>query len=282
MNYIELTIAPQPYSEEIADVLAALLAPIGFDSFEQHESTLLAYCPTSLYDEEAVRAMLAELPLPGVTCSYTAREIEAQDWNATWEQEAFQPIVIEDQCVIHAPRATDIPACSYDICLTPKMSFGSGHHETTAQMLTRILALDQSGKAVLDMGCGTGVLGILAAMRGAAQVDAIDIDDWACNNAREHAALNDVTLNVLCGDATLLETSAQKYDLILANINRNILLHDMSTYVAHLAGGGDLLMSGFYEEDLSAIRSCAEALGLTFVDATSRNRWVCVRFTRSC
>ncbi len=282
MNYISLTLTPTPFSEAAADVLSALLADVGFDSFETHADCLVAYCPESLYDADAVCALVADLPLPGVTCSFTEQHIEAQDWNETWEREAFVPIVIDDRCVLHAPGAEGLPVCRYDLTLTPRMSFGSGHHETTAQMLTRILDTPMAGLRVLDMGCGTGVLGILAARCGAAYVRAIDIDDWACRNAAENAALNGVTLDIACGDASLLtaETDAQPYDVVLANINRNILLADMAAYVGRMAPGARLMMSGFYTADLPAVRQCAEALGLTFVDATDRNDWVCVELVR--
>jgi ribosomal protein L11 methyltransferase len=158
------------------------------------------------------------------------------------------------------------------------MSFGSGYHETTAQMLTRLLGLDLKGKRVLDMGCGTGVLGILAALRGATDVQGIDIDEGACVNALENAALNGVTLRVDFGDVAVLERAEEPYDVVLANINRNILLADMAHYVAHLAAGGRLLMSGFYEEDFPAIQACAESLGLTLEDRGSRGGWVCCAF----
>jgi ribosomal protein L11 methyltransferase len=294
MNYIQLTLTPTPFSEAASDVLSSLLADLGFDSFETEADCLQAYCPEALYDAEAVRALLADLPLPDLTCTFTEQHIEAQDWNETWEREAFVPIVVDDRCVIHAPGAEGLPACRYDLTLTPRMSFGSGHHETTAQMLRRILDTPMEGRRVLDMGCGTGVLGILAARCGAAYVRAIDIDDWACRNAEENAALNGVTLDVACGDASLLalpqdsstghaegsQADDALFDVVLANINRNILLADMAAYVRRMAPGAHLMMSGFYTEDLPSIRTCAEGLGLSFVDAGDKNNWVCVEFRK--
>ncbi len=278
MNYIALKVTPTPYNEDVADVLSALLAEVGFDSFDPQADCLMAYCPERLYDEAATQAVLADLPLPDVTCVSEAHPVEDVDWNETWEREAFAPIVVGDRCVIHAPGAEGLPTCDYDITLRPRMSFGSGYHETTAQMLTRLLGLDLKGKHVLDMGCGTGVLGILAALRGATDVQGIDIDEGACANALENAALNGVTLRVDFGDVAVLERAKAPYDVILANINRNILLADMAHYVAHLTAGGRLLMSGFYEEDFPTIQACAESLGLTLEDRGSRGGWVCCAF----
>lgn len=279
MDYIEVKIIPQPFSEEIADVLSAFLAPVGYDSFTQEPDCLKAYCPKDLFSEDQLRDVLGELPFPEVTCRYFIEAIETQDWNETWErQQAFEPIVIDTRCVIHDPAVSVAGDYLYEVLISPKMSFGSGHHETTAQILAEILNLSVSGKRVLDMGCGTGVLGILAARCGASFVKAIDIDDWVCGNARENVALNSVPqVEVECGDARLL-SGAETYDLILANINRNILLADMEAYVRSLAAGGELIMSGFYEEDVPAIRQRAEQLGLVYQYHRSSNNWAVARF----
>lgn len=281
MDYIEVKIAPCPYSDDTADVLAALLAAQGFDSFEKRDEELWAYCPEGLFCESELRSLLADLPLPDVQCSYRVERIETRNWNETWELEAFAPIILGDRCVIHAPAdAGKVPGCRYDITILPRMSFGSGHHETTSQLLEEILDLPLVGKRVLDMGCGTAVLGILAAKCGAATVRAIDIDDWVCDAARENVVLNVVPqVSVELGDASSLD-GAGDYDFIFANINRNILLADMNRYAEHLATGGELLMSGFYEDDIPAIRACAEGLGLTYCGYRERHHWVVIRFSR--
>ncbi len=281
MDYIEVKIAPRPYSDETADVLAALLASLGFDSFEKREEELWAYCPEGAFCESELQALLADFPLPDIECPYRVARIETKNWNETWEQEAFDPIVLGDRCVIHAPAdAGKVPACRYDITILPRMSFGSGHHETTSQLLEEILELPLTGKQVLDMGCGTAVLGILAAKCGASAVRAIDIDDWVCKAAEENVVLNAVPqVHVELGDAASLDGSGC-YDFIFANINRNILLTDMGRYAGHLAVGGELLMSGFYEDDVPAIRACAENLGLTYRGRRERRNWVVIRFSR--
>lgn len=281
MDYIEVKIAPCPYSDDVADVLAALLAARGFDSFEKREDELWAYCPEGAFHESELETLLADFPLPDVRCSYSVARVETKNWNETWEQEAFVPIVLGDRCVIHAPAdAGKVPACRFDITILPRMSFGSGHHETTSQLLEEILELPLAGKRVLDMGCGTAVLGILAAKCGAASVRAIDIDDWVCEAAKENVVLNAVPqVRVELGDASSLDGGGD-YDFIFANINRNILLADMNRYAEHLAVGGELLMSGFYEEDIPAIRDCAENLGLSCRGHRERHHWVVIRFSR--
>lgn len=285
MNYIEVSLAPEPFSEEICDVLASLLAPLDYDSFATEDDCLKAYCPVDKYSEDDLKEMLDTLPLPDLKVNWSAKEVETQDWNAEWEDSVmFEPIIIGNQCCIHGPKSKDVPSCKYDVVIAPKMSFGSGHHETTAQLLEEILNLynkeeGASFKSVLDMGCGTAVLGILASLCGATYVRGIEIDDWVADNAKDNVLLNNLagSVKVECGDASLLGTG-EKYDLVLANINRNVLLNDMHAYVADLNPNGVLMMSGFYEEDLPMIRECAESLGMTYVKHRSRNNWVVAKF----
>ena len=201
-----------------------------------------------------------------------------KNWNEEWEKHFFQPIVIGDKCVIHSTFHTDVPVAQYDIIIDPKMSFGTGHHATTSNMLSWILDDDMSGKRVLDMGCGTAVLGILAKKKGAASVLAIDIDEWCYDNALESASLNKVDIQVLLGDASLLQE--KQFDVILANINRNILLNDMAAYVACLPQGGCLYMSGFYTQDIPVIAECAVQLGMQQVGVKEQNNWVAVKFIK--
>jgi len=284
VNYIEVKLTPAPFSEEITDVLAAILAPLDYDSFTTEEDCLKAYCPTDKYSSEALESLLETFPFPDVKISWSAQEVETQDWNAEWEETVqFEPIIIGDKCCIHGPKSVNVPSCKYDILIAPKMSFGSGHHETTAQLLEEIMAYfdDHSLATVLDMGCGTAVLAILAAKCGASAVRAIEIDDWVADNAKDNVLLNNLAgkINVECGDASLLG-SGISYDLVLANINRNVLLADMHAYVADLNPNGTLMMSGFYEEDLAMIKECAVSLGMKYVKHRSRNNWVVAVFEK--
>lgn len=289
MNYIEVILTPQPSTEELCDVLAALIAPLGFDSFSNETDCLKAYIPQNQWEPSQLDTLLFDLPFDGVSVRWTAGVVEMEDWNQAWEQsQQFEPIVVEHPsdastlCCVHSPAtpADQIPACRYDVIIDPKMSFGSGTHETTSQLLQEIMKLSTSGQ-VLDMGTGTGVLGILAAEVGAAHVRAIEIDDWVADNATDNVLLNGLAskVKVECGDASLL-TEGPTYSLVLANINRNVLLADMSKYVSVMLPGATLLMSGFYEEDVPAIRTCAEALGLKYNYHRSRNNWVVIRFEK--
>ena len=286
MNYIEVSLFSTPFNDAIADVLAAMLGQLDYDSFEADDHCLKAYCPVDKFMEEDLSLMLEAFPLPDVKVSWSAKEVETQDWNAEWEETVmFEPIVIGDRCCIHSPKTEAVTDCKYDVLIAPKMSFGSGHHETTAQLLEEIMALYDLDAAryasVLDMGTGTAVLAILAALCGAKHVRAIEIDDWVADNARDNVLLNGLAgrINVECGDASLLG-NGESYDLILANINRNVLLNDMASYVADLNPQGILMMSGFYEEDLVQIRVCAESLGLSFVKSRSQNSWTVAQFEK--
>lgn len=278
MKYIEVTIKAHPCNETITDVLAALMAEIGFESFVPCESGTQAYIQKTLFDEEALKNVLADFPIPDTDIAYTLSEPEDKDWNEEWEKNFFQPIVIGERCVIHSTFHTDYPKAEYDIVINPQMAFGTGHHETTNSIIAELLDADLKGKSVLDMGCGTSILAILASMRGANPVTAIDIDDWCVNNSRDNIALNHIdNITVELGDASLLHGRAP-FDVIIANINRNILLADMPAYTACMHSGSELYMSGFYMEDIPAIREKAESLGLEFTHHREKNRWVAVKF----
>ncbi len=288
MNYIEVTLKPNPCSEELCDILAALLAPLGFDSFSTEKDCLKAYITQNQWDPSALDALMLDLPIEDVSVRWEAGVVEMEDWNQTWEQsQQFEPIIVQHPsdpstiCCVHSPAAAadQVPACRYEVIIDPKMSFGSGTHETTSQLLEEIMKLETKGK-VLDMGTGTGVLGILAAEVGAEHVRAIEIDDWVADNAKDNVLLNGLAskITVECGDASLL-SEGPTYSLVLANINRNVLLNDMSRYVSVMLPSATLLMSGFYEEDVPAIREHAEALGLHYEYHRSRNNWVVIKFT---
>lgn len=278
MKYFEVTFTAQPCNEIVTDVLSALTGEIGFESFVECEGGVQAYVQQSLFDENALKETLTNFPIPDTQITYTITEPEDKDWNEEWEKNFFQPIVIEDRCVIHSTFHHDYPQAEYDIVINPQMAFGTGHHETTSSILGELLDADLKGKSVLDMGCGTSILAILASMRGADPVTAIDIDDWCVNNSRDNIALNNISnITVELGDASLLK-GRKPFDIIIANINRNILLNDMAAYAACMHKGSELYMSGFYVEDIPAIREKAESLGMTFVHHREKNRWVAVKF----
>ena len=277
MKYFEVTFSANPCNETITDILSALTAEIGFESFVECEGGMQAYIQQSLFDEEALKNIIADFPIPDTEITYTITEPEDKDWNEEWEKNFFQPIVIEDRCVIHSTFHKDYPKAEYDIVINPQMAFGTGHHETTSSILGELLDADLKGKSVLDMGCGTSILAILASMRGADPVTAIDIDDWCVNNSRDNIALNNLNnITVELGNASLLE-GRKPFDVIIANINRNILLNDMAAYTACMHKGSEIYMSGFYVQDIDAIRSKGESLGLKFVHYREKNNWAAVK-----
>ena len=282
MNYYELSftcVSPIPV-EVIQDVLAAELGEIGFESFTQDEEVLRGYIPESLYDPVALDKKIGEFPLPNTQIQYTSRWLEGEDWNEVWERNYFKPIRIGKDCLIRASFHKAEPGYRYNITIDPKMAFGTGNHETTYLMITELLKLDLVGKEFLDMGCGTAVLAILARMKGAGRVVAIDIDEWAYNNALENIQRNQVEdIQVALGGAgRIMEFGT--FDFIFANINRNVLLDDMSRYAASLNSGGRLYMSGFYEEDIPVIQAECVKNGLSLDGFTERNHWVAVRVIR--
>ena len=281
MKYTEVTFSIQPYSTDKSDILAAMAGEIGFESFTEMEDGLKAYIQDDFLDKEALEALTADFPFPNTRITFTLAPAAYQNWNEEWEQHGFQPIVIDNRCCVHSTTHQDIPQTAYDIVINPQMSFGSGYHETTQGMIREILDADLKGKTVLDMGCGTCILGILSAMRGASHVTAIDIDEWSVNNARQNVELNHLdNVDVEWGDAHLLLDRAP-FDIILANINRNILLNDMPAYTSSMHKHSIILMSGFYQEDLPIIQKKAESLGLKYLSHKEYNNWVVVKFERT-
>ena len=278
MKYFEVTFTTSPCNETVNDVVSALAGEIGFESFVEWENGVQAYIQQSLFDEEALKSMVADFPLPDTTVEYTVVEAEDKDWNEEWEKNFFQPIVIGDRCCIHSTFHKDTPQTEYEILINPQMAFGTGHHETTSSIISELLEADLQGKSVLDMGCGTSILAILASMRGADPITAIDIDDWCVNNSRDNIALNGIeNITVEWGDANLLKGRAP-FDVIIANINRNILLADMAQYAACMHSGSELFMSGFYVQDIPVIQEKAESLGMEFIHHREKNNWAAVKF----
>ena len=280
MNYTELQVTISP---DYADILIAELAELGFESFVETDAGLNAYITEPDFDEPAVRELIARYA-PQTAIAYEVSSLEKRNWNAEWEQ-AYEPIEVATgpdasgrvrvRASFHEP---DTARFQYDIVINPKMSFGTGHHETTAMMLEHQLGLDFAGKVALDVGCGTGILAVLAAKMGARAVLAFDIEEWAVENARENADLNDCPqITVFQGTIADVDTS-NRYDVILANINRNILLAEIPAYASLLNTGGHLLVSGFYETDAPDIVQKAIDAGLAAENRLTKNQWTCAGF----
>lgn len=260
-DYNSVRINVSPCSEDITDLIAAFLADAGFESFEPDSSGVTCYIRATEDAEEIASNALKEFPIP-ISFDISSEFIEGEDWNAEWEKNYFKPIVIGDQCVIHSTFHTDVPKAKYDIVIDPKMAFGTGHHDTTSQMIQLILKLDLKEKNVIDVGTGTGILAIIAKMRKASDVFGIEIDEPAYLNALDHAKLNNVDVKILHGDASLIK-NLPLADFLFANINRNIITSDIDRYAAALKEGGEMLLSGFYESDIPIIEAAASEYGLS-------------------
>lgn len=274
-DYQQIRLDITPCDENITDLFAAFLADCGYESFVPDETGLTAYINSTLFNKEDVESIIADFPME-VDAKLTVDFIEGKDWNEEWEKNYFQPIVIADQCVIHSTFHKDVPNAKYDIVIDPKMAFGTGHHSTTSLILQTLLETDMKGKSVIDMGTGTGILAILSAMLGGEKVTGIEIDPGAYENALEHVELNNVNVDVLLGDASRLN-ELQPADIFIANINRNIILADISSYRKNLKPGGIMLLSGFYESDIAMIERAANALGLEVVSYKEDKDWVAVK-----
>jgi len=277
MDYIELNCIIEPNNEEVAEILTAQLAALGYESFVNTETGLFAYIPVESFDKSS----LDHIFLPdkeNLEVTFEHKLIKQRNWNAEWES-GFKPVLIGDRCIVRAPFHDKDSSIDLDIVIEPKMSFGTAHHETTKLMIKVLLDEDISGKTVLDMGCGTGVLAIIAQKLGAAKVTAIDNDEWAFDNSQANVEKNNChEINVLYGDAALL--SDEKYDIILANINRNILLNDIASYNKVLNKPGLLILSGFYEKDLDVITKIAGEFNLSFNENMVLNDWVVAKFNK--
>ena len=279
-DYTRVKFTVTPNEEVATDVLAALLADAGFESFVPEEDGMSAYVPQALHDADAIAAIVAGFPIEGFGITYESEFIEGEDWNAEWEKNYFQPIVLGEECVIHSTFHTDVPKARYDILIDPKMAFGTGYHQTTCHMLRAILASEMTGKSVLDMGCGTALLAILARKHGATDVVAIDIDEFAFENAKENVVLNDTPdIEVRLGGADAIKDS-DSFDYVIANINRNILLMDMVNYVRCMHSGSQLFISGFYTDDMEVLKEEAARYGLHYLDYAEDSRWAMMRFVK--
>ncbi len=255
------------------EIIIAYLAKIGYDSFSETDAGLKAYIESEKFNENLVKEILAK-----VSFKYSFTEIQDQNWNAVWESN-FQPVVIAGKCMVRAPFHKADDNYEMDIIIEPRMSFGTAHHETTEMMIEWMLETDLTNKTVLDMGCGTGVLAVIASKKNASEITAIDNDEWAYNNTIENIQKNNTpNIEVYQGDASLLGN--KKYDIIFANINRNILLNDLPVYVKCMNENGKIFLSGFYENDIEAIEKLTNKLQLKIVSIKLKNNWASVCFFR--
>lgn len=278
-DYTELRLDINPCSETATDIMAAMLCEHGYESFVPDAKGLTAYIRRELYSPEEVDAVIADFPME---CDITTHAImiEGKDWNAEWEKHYFKPIIVGDRCVIHSSFHTDVPNAEYDIVIDPKMAFGTGHHSTTSLIIKRLLDMDLQGRKVLDMGTGTGILAILAAMRGATPVIGIEIDRAAKLNAEENVTLNrHPEIKILLGDASSLAL-VDEVDLFIANINRNIITGDIKAYAATMKPGATMLLSGFYVDDIPVVGAAAEEAGISYKSFTEHDNWACMELVK--
>ena len=260
-NYYKVNFKIIPYNSDAADLLAAFLADIGFESFEESETGVNAYIQELLLDEMAIRDILSSFSF-GVEITWKKQFIEHTDWNEEWERKYFQPLVIGDgKCVVHSTFHKEYPCADYDIIIDPKMAFGTGHHSTTTMMANHLFNIDLKGKKVVDMGTGTGILAILANKLGAVDVTGIEIDSAAYDNAIENANLNNAQIKIVLGDSNKLE-DLHAIDVFLANINRNIILADLDRYVKTLHSESIILLSGFYSQDVNMLEKALISNGI--------------------
>lgn len=266
------------------ELLSAAACEAGFEAFEDTDNGIAGYVQRPLYDKEALDAAIADYMPEGTQVTYNIEEVPDQDWNQDWEDQGFEPIGVSDNLVIYDAKHTDMSMLAGDdgvmrIFIEARNAFGTGTHQTTRMILRRLLGMDLTGKSVLDCGCGTGILGIVALRLGANRVLGYDIDEWSSENAKHNAALNGVdNLDVLLGDASVLDGVKEEFDVVIANINRNILLNDMTAFRSHLKTGGRLILSGFYETDVPMLEQAAQSNGLTIIDVVTDEEWACAMF----
>lgn len=280
-EYIEVSVKITPFSEENAEIVTAEISELPFESFSSEDPFLKCYIQKDLYDAQALKVVLGGVKGYGFELDHTATLIPATNWNAVWESQ-FSPIVVDNTCTIKASFHEGLKRTRFNITIDPKMAFGTGHHQTTYMMCRALIQNEDSvhGKIVMDMGCGTAILAILAAKMKAAKVYGVDIDAVAAISAYDNARLNRVgtRIETYCGDASLLQRNS--YDVLLANINRNILLQDIPTYSVCIRKGGLLFVSGFYLEDMPMIVGTAMNAGLEYESHDTIDNWCCIKFKK--
>ena len=281
MKYFEVEFTISPYSADASDVLAAMAGEAGFETFEETETGLKGYVQQSLFDVSVLNAALEDFPFEDTTVSYDIQEAEDRDWNEQWEQEGFEPIVISDNLIIHDGRHLPDSTPGIAIEIDAKLAFGTGTHETTRMICSTLLDLIPEGR-VLDCGTGTGILSICALKMGAKEAIGYDIDEWSVDNARHNAVINlvDDSFTSLLGDASILNKVEGTFDLVMANINRNILLNDLPQFVSKMNAGATLILSGFYTDDCQILIEKAQTLGLSLQQQKEDQQWACLVFVR--
>ena len=278
MKYYEVEFTLEPCSQDARDILSALAGEAAFETFEETENGLTGYVQQEMFDQPLLDAVLEGFPLGDTHIFYKVREAEDRDWNEQWEQEGFDPIVVNSRLTIHDGRHLPTETTPLSIEIDARLAFGTGTHETTRMICATLLDSNVAGCNVLDCGCGTGILSICALKLGATSCTAYDIDQWSVENTRHNSVINQVDsrITILHGDATLLDSLQQRFNLVMANINRNILLQDMERFVSVMAPQGTLLLSGFYQQDCALLQSKAQALGLTLQDTRHDGDWACL------
>lgn len=283
MKYFEVDFQLSPLSQDACDILAALTADAGFESFEETQHGIRGYVQQPLLDRQALEDIVNNFPIMGTNIIYTISETEDKDWNEQWEQEGFEPIIVgNNRLAIHDGRHLPSQPADISVEIDARLAFGTGTHETTQMICEWMLDMPMKGLRVMDAGCGTGILGIIALKLKASHVTAYDIDEWSSDNTRHNAVINhvDSQLSVYCGDASLLDSKTADYDLVLANINRNILLNDMPHFCQIMKQDAKLILSGFYTEDIPLLEARGKELGLTLTGAKNRDKWASIIMQR--
>lgn len=283
MKYFEVDFQLSPLSQDACDILATLTADAGFESFEETQHGIRGYVQQPLLDRQALEDIVNNFPIMGTNIIYTINKAEDKDWNEQWEQEGFEPIIVgNNRLAIHDGRHLPSQPADISVEIDARLAFGTGTHETTQMICEWMLDMPMKDLRVMDAGCGTGILGIVALKLKASHVTAYDIDEWSSDNTRHNAVINrvDSQLSVYCGDASLLDSKTADYDLVLANINRNILLNDMPRFCQIMKQDAKLILSGFYTEDIPLLEARGKELGLTLTGAKNRDKWASIIMQR--
>lgn len=289
MKYLQITFKVSPDTELVRELLVAMAGEAGCDSFSEEEDMVKGYCLEDVFDEQTLKEGISNFILPDTKIEYKIEKAENKNWNEEWEKAGFAPIIINDSCVICCVKEENPQALIENaegnspliIRIDPKQAFGSGTHETTQMIVAQLLGMDLKGKNVLDCGCGTGILSIVAAKCGARKVCGYDIDEWSVRNTIENAATNNVVLEVKEGNRQVISDFNEKFDVVIANINRNILLADMPAFVEAMKPQATLILSGFYEEDVALLEEKAVSLGLKKSQCQANRSWTCLTFHRN-